>query len=409
MANKYVSVIPSGTNNYLTPAEKFNQPITDHIGQGIVGLLGNTSGVAPATGNFAVNAQGSPNMTVAVSSGSAYVVATPSGGNQQTFAVTSDASENVTISANSTGGTRYDFVYLVLDATKLTAPAVTGTDVASFTVQRSTTQYVDSNGAPSNSLLLAEVTVANGAASIANSVITDRRIVSNLTFNNGWNRFSVTATYASSTTFTLTGDWTNVLSTGTKIWFKQSGSSKYFYVTGTSYSTGTTTVTVTGGTDYTVANAAIYDAHYSQATSPAGFPASFAYTPTWANLTITSATVTAKFKMEGRLVIGTLNVTLGGSSAVSTSPTFTLPVTAAGTGTYPTDSLTLTPIGVCTIHDASAAIFQGVIAMNSTTTALLLATGAAGTYTNYTTVTSTVPMTWTTSDKILTTYQYLAA
>lgn len=399
MANKYVSVIPSGTNNYLTPAEKFNQPITDHISQGIVGLLGNTSGVAPATGNFAVNAQGSPNMTVAVSSGSAYVVATPSGGNQQTFAVTSDASENVTISANSTGGTRYDFVYLVLDATKLTAPAVTGTDVASFTVQRSTTQYVDSNGAPSNSLLLAEVTVSNGASSISNSNITDRRIVSNLTFNNGWNRFSVTPAYASSTTFTLTGDWTNVLSKGTKIWFKQSGSSKYFYVTGTSYSTGTTTVTVTGGTDYTVANATIYDAHYSQAESPAGHPIWFNYTPTWTNVTIGNATVDAKFAIHGRTVEGRIGFTYGGTTSISGNITFSLPATADVGSGY--------DIGGAYIEDNAVAGYRGFLATASTTTAQLTVGNAAGTYVTNTATGAAVPFaSWGSGDFFRGYYRY---
>ena len=399
MANKYVSVIPSGTNNYLTPAEKFNQPITDHIGQGIVGLLGNTSGVAPSTGNFAVNAQGSPNMTVAVSSGSAYVVATPSGGNQQTFAVTSDASENVTISANSTGGTRYDFVYLVLDATKLTAPAVTGTDVASFTVQRSTTQYVDSNGAPSNSLLLAEVTVANGAASIGNSVISDRRIVSNLTFNNGWNRFSVTPAYASSTTFTLTGDWTNVLSKGTKIWCKQSGSSKYFYVTGTSYSTGTTTVTVTGGSDYTVANAAIYDAHYSQASSPAGFPDWFNYTPTYTNLTVGNGTHSSKFRISNKTVSFRLGFTLGNSSSVGGFITATLPVTSAALKVEE-------PIGIGFIQDSGTAWFGAVARYATTTTVDIAPQNAASTYLQVSASSSTVPMTWTTNDGLFINGQY---
>ena len=394
MANKYVSVIPSGTNNYLTPAEKFNQPITDHIGQGIVGLLGNTSGVAPSTGNFAVNAQGSPNMTVAVSSGSAYVVATPSGGNQQTLAVTSDASENVTISANSTGGTRYDFVYLVLDATKLTAPAVTGTDVASFTVQRSTTQYVDSNGAPSNSLLLAEVTVANGAASIANSVITDRRIVSNLTFNNGWNRFSVTATYASSTTFTLTGDWTNVLSTGTKIWFRQSATSKYFYVTATSYSTGTTTVTVTGGSDYTVANAAIYDAHYSQASSPTGFPQFFNYSPTLTNVTEGNGSKVAKFSLNGKSIHYWGTFTFGNSSSMGTSPSIGLPINLHSSF-LTTDNY---GIGHAHIQDDASAAFNGILRVDSSSTLTLLCWVATGTYVAHAGVTSTVPMTWTTSD-----------
>lgn len=133
------------------------------------------------------------------------------------------------------------------------------------------------------------------------------------------------------------------------------------------------------------------------------------WTPTWANLTIGNATVSGKYKQIGKTVTAVLAVTLGNSSSVSTSPTFTLPVTAAGTGTYPADSLTLLPIGVCSIHDASAAFFQGLVVMNSTTTALLYAVDASATYGRWTTISSTVPMTWTTSDKILATITYEAA
>ena len=43
--------------------------MTDLFTDGIVGTFGNTAGVAPSTGGLAVNAQGSPNMTVAVTAG----------------------------------------------------------------------------------------------------------------------------------------------------------------------------------------------------------------------------------------------------------------------------------------------------------------------------------------------------
>lgn len=175
MANKYAGVIQSGVNNYLTSATTLNGLQTDLVAAGVVGAITSTAGVAPTTGSFAVNAQGSPNMTVAVSGGQAYVTATPTGGSSQRIRVTSDASENVTISANATGGTRYDWVYIKVDADKLNNPSVSGTDVVTFITQRSTTLATDSNGTPANSYAIATVTVINGASSIANSDITDRR------------------------------------------------------------------------------------------------------------------------------------------------------------------------------------------------------------------------------------------
>lgn len=176
MANKYASVLQSGTNNFLTTAEMLNAHATDHFSAGVVGTITNTSGISPATGSFAVNAQGSPNMTVAVTAGKAYVSATPTGGVAQTVRIRMDAAENVTIAANSTGGTRYDFVYIKVDADKLNNPAVTGLDAVTLITQRSTTTPTDSNGAPSNSLLLAIVTVSNGASSISNANIADSRV-----------------------------------------------------------------------------------------------------------------------------------------------------------------------------------------------------------------------------------------
>ncbi len=184
MANKLPSVVQSGNNQYLTPALSFNRVATDTIVPGVIGTVSNTAGVAPMTGAFAVNAQGSPNMTVAVTGGVLYAGATPSGGTAQVLGVTQDVSENVTIASNATGSTRYDFIYMSLDSTKLNNPASNGLDVCTLTTSRSTTPYNaatagsfgNSNGAQANTLLLAVVTVVNGAVSIGNSSITDARV-----------------------------------------------------------------------------------------------------------------------------------------------------------------------------------------------------------------------------------------
>jgi len=94
----------------------------------------------------------------------------------------------------------------------------------------------------------------------------------------GWIYANETWTYASSTTFTISGDKTGKYQKGDKIRLKQGGGYKYFYITNVSYSNPNTTVTITGGNDYSLANAAITDNYYSKVTNPIGFPIFFKLT-----------------------------------------------------------------------------------------------------------------------------------
>jgi hypothetical protein len=91
----------------------------------------------------------------------------------------------------------------------------------------------------------------------------------------GWVPISDTWTYASADsptfTFTITGDKTYYFRAGARIKLTQT-TVKYFIVTAASYSAPDTTVTVYGGTDYTLANAAISETYYSVAKAPKGFP-----------------------------------------------------------------------------------------------------------------------------------------
>ena len=95
--------------------------------------------------------------------------------------------------------------------------------------------------------------------------------------NGGWVPDTATWTYASSDgpsgTFTVSGDVTARLYRGVKIKLTQT-SVKYFVVVGSSYSAPNTTVTVYGGTDYALANAAISSTSWSTEKAPAGFPLS---------------------------------------------------------------------------------------------------------------------------------------
>jgi hypothetical protein len=126
---------------------------------------------------------------------------------------------------------------------------------------------------------------------------------------------------------------------GTKIKLVQSGATKYFYVIATAYTSGNTIITITGGSDYALANENISGQAYSYAAAPQNFPKRFAYTPivTYAGGTTdpTSITTTFHFSINGSLVsvIGAGYLTRG--SGDRTYTVFTLPFIFGGeTGSF---------------------------------------------------------------------------
>lgn len=138
-----------------------------------------------------------------------------------------------------------------------------------------------------------------------------------------------TMTYASATTFTIGSDVTSTLSVGDKLKLTNS-TTKYFYVKSLSYSSPNTTVTVTAGDDYSLANAAI-TGYYSKAESPNGHPIWFNYTPTYSASAGTFNTVTttvARFAMSGNIVHLTI-IVKGTTSAAPVSLGVLLPVTGS--------------------------------------------------------------------------------
>jgi hypothetical protein len=96
----------------------------------------------------------------------------------------------------------------------------------------------------------------------------------------GWIAAGETWTYASASTFTVAADVSGKYQKGDKIKLTQT-TAKYFYVLSATYSAPNTTVTVTAGTSYTIANAAITLPLWSRSTNPFGFPDWFTYAPTF--------------------------------------------------------------------------------------------------------------------------------
>ena len=88
----------------------------------------------------------------------------------------------------------------------------------------------------------------------------------------GWIYDTDTWNYVSATSFKISGkDVRDRFPKGTKIKLVQSGSQKYFYVIATAFSTDTT-ITITGGSDYSLASTTISGQAYSYAAALQGFP-----------------------------------------------------------------------------------------------------------------------------------------
>jgi len=211
-----------------------------------------------------------------------------------------------------------------------------------------------------------------------------------------WIPGSSTWTYASATTMTVPAADAAIMRVGTKIKLTQT-TAKYFYVTGISG----TTITITGGTDYTLANATITSPYLSNQETPPGFPAEFNYTPTLTNLSGGTIT-TAKFTMKGGLVFVRFLYTLAGTN-VSGSVRFTLPVSSAVT----TSANAINSFAYLT--DTGAATYAGIVEAFSATTVTVLVSNVSATYEGFSVLSSSVPFSWGNTDVISCAFTYPAA
>ena len=169
------SVITGGTNSHQTVAEELNAYATDFVSQGLIGTIGANVG-SGGTGPYCVNADSSPDMGVTVLPGVAYVAGTPTGQDAQVIRARQTATTTAyAISANASGSTKYDWIYLSLNPTNASTPDSAADNVINLYTSRSTSNSADNGSPPTYGLLLAIVTVANGASSITNSNISDQR------------------------------------------------------------------------------------------------------------------------------------------------------------------------------------------------------------------------------------------
>lgn len=139
-----------------------------------------TKGIVKAT-DFLVAAQGTPNMSVLVPTGIAYI---PNGSGSMIYCVELDASQNVNVANNASGNPRIDALVIKIDLSL--TPDNFGGNVPSLVIVQGTpaaspsapddTAVQSAVGAGNPFLRIAEVTVANGAAQIVSGNIADKRV-----------------------------------------------------------------------------------------------------------------------------------------------------------------------------------------------------------------------------------------
>lgn len=164
-----------------------------------------------------------------------------------------------------------------------------------------------------------------------------------------------TWTYTSASSFTVAGaDVTTKYSVGDRLKLTQT-TVKYFYITSVVFGGSNTVISVIGGNEYSLANAAITSNYYSKSINPAGFP--LWLTATLAMTGMTTATFDAKFRINGRTC-----TVIYGPSGTSNGAAFTadLPVAPASSG------LGSSVVSVFALHgiNNSVAIFDIYIPIN---------------------------------------------
>lgn len=158
-------------------------------------------------------------------------------------------------------------------------------------------------------------------------------MISGAAATDGWIDDSAeTWTFASATTFTISGDKTAKYTTGTRIKLTQT-TIKYFVVVSSAFASGTTTVTVTGGSDYSVANAAISANAHSYQANPQGYPGWFNYTPTYTGFSVDPSGGSHRFAVNGRVCTVIISPSSNGTSN-ATNFQVSAPIVSAGDSGY---------------------------------------------------------------------------
>lgn len=182
----------------------------------------------------------------------------------------------------------------------------------------------------------------------------------------GWvSDVSETWTYASGSgggvaTFTVPGDVRSKYTIGTRVKLTQSATVKYFVISaGSSYDGTNTTVTITGGSDYTLANSTISLNYHSYAANPQGYPGWFNFSPSLTGFSVAPSSVTARFHLIGRICTIRLRTNTGTSNSTGFGMTAPVAAAAEGTGAVQIGAALGTDNGANPTNPAAVRIVEG--------------------------------------------------
>lgn len=117
-----------------------------------------------------------------------------------------------------------------------------------------------------------------------------------------------------------------------------------------------------------------------------------AFTPTLTNWGVGNGTWASYYTQIGKTVIWQMRFTLGTNTTKSGSPVFSLPVTAARSGSYIG--------GTQAMFRAGTTAYAGSVWVDTSTTAALVVNNSSTTYLSYSAISSSVPAAWTDGDHI---------
>jgi len=379
---------------YVTLIDGMNNATSADLQMWTNVLLSGEGVVIRGTDPLKVSQTASPEMKVLVQPGTCFVLRdayVESDNTQKFWNVVVTASEQVNIDSNSSGLTRIDAICVKIDTAA--TPDDDASNVATLVAVKGTAGAGNPT-IPDNHLLLAYVSVEDGETTILNADITDSR--SEIGSSNGWTNANESWAYASATTITVPAGATSRYVNGDRIKLTQT-TVKYFHVIGVA----DTVLTVTGGSDYTVANAAITLNYYSHQANPVGFPKGFSYTPTWTgstNPSLGNGTLVGRFSLNGSVVSVEIHLRCGATTTYGTGAYFiTLPIIASSSlSDYGI-------IGTALAFDASASYLPYVGTFGFTTNRSSLRFFFHNTSGS---MSPTNPFTLTTSDELLITANY---
>lgn len=150
---------------------------------------------------------------------------------------------------------------------------------------------------------------------------------------NGWILSPTSWTYISASAINI-AEAGDMINTGDKLKFTQSGSTIYLPVISVTTSSGSTILFTEGGTSYSVSASTIYSPYYSHTLNPRSFPKSFSYTPSWSasstNPDIGNGSISGKFSLLGSQCDTYIRIASGSTTNFGSGTyTFGLPIAAA--------------------------------------------------------------------------------